>query len=272
MQEPLSRLKETKEALAATGTGQSLSKSELRWARMLRVAPWLAFFVVALPVPVIFFALSFFFLAEAPFFVLMALLSLGVGAVAGLLTTIFLLIYRSRWTKKVRQRLATDGVKTSELDWFLNELSTQERKALNAMQNQDPLLADAYRETLAMRLTATHVLTRTKKDLRSIEQRVNKLAYIKDTDTSALRRELGEDKSRLNENLRLAQEHEANARLRLQTIEAAVQRGANWADTNRALQRLTVSGAQLPLALEMARQEQEALNDSVAELQTADKP
>ncbi len=237
---------------------------------MLRVAPWLAFFVVALPAPIILFVLSFL-LAEAAFWVLLAILALGIGAVAGLLTTILLLFYRSRWTKKIRQRLAADGVKTSELAWFINELTTQERKALKAMDAQDPLLADAYRETLAMRLTATHVVAHTKTSLRQVDQRLSKLSYLKETDTSALRVDLTADKTRLTQDLRAGEEHQANAKLRLQTIEAAAQRGANWSDTSRALERLSVSGAQLPLALEAARLEQEARAEIEAELkQNAD--
>jgi hypothetical protein len=250
MPDALEQFKETAGLLTADSSSQALSKSEIRWAGFLRVAPGLAFFLVALPLPIVFFALSLF---------LPALLSLGVGAVAGLITTIVLLVYRSRWTKKIRQRLAADGIKTSELDWFIHELTTPERKALKAMDAKDPLLADAYRETLAMRLTATHVVTRTKKDLRQVDQRLGKLSYIKETDTSALRRELNADKERLTQALRAGEEHQANAKLRLQTIEAALQRGINWEETSRALQRLSVSSAQLPLALEAARLEQEAL-------------
>ena len=266
MQDAISQLKETQAMLTANAPGQALSKSELRWAGILRVIPWVAFFVVALHLPILFFVLSFVLLAEAPFWALMAVLSLGVGAVAGLLTTIFLLFYRSRWTKKVRQRLAADGVTTRELDWFTNELTTQERKALKAMDAQDPLLADAYRETLAMRLTATHVVTRAKTDLRQVSQRLSKLSYLKETDTSALRAELNADHEQLSQALRAGEEHQANAKLRLQTIEAAAQRGANWSETSRALERLSLSSAQLPLALEAARLEQEARAATAAEL------
>ena len=206
MSELISQFNETRDTFLAASSDQTLTKSELRWARWLRVAPWLAFFVVALPLPVLFFALSFILIAEAPFWALLAVLSLGLGAAAGLLTTISLLVYRSRWTKRVRERLAADGVKTSELDWFMSELATSERKALRAMDAQDPLLADAYRETLAMRLTATRVAARAKKDLRQVEQRLAKLAYIKETDTSDLRAELTNDRGQLGWNSNSTQE------------------------------------------------------------------
>jgi hypothetical protein len=245
--------------------GHTLTKSERRRARLLRVAPWLAFFVVALPLPVVFFVLSFF-LADAAVWVLLAFLSLGVGAAAGLLATIALFIYRSRWMKRMRQKLAAGGVKVSELDWFLHELTTQERHSLKAMEGRDPLLADAYRETLAMRLTATRVVAQTKKDKRRVEQQLHKLNYLKGADTAALRAELSADHERLAKDLRAGEEYQAHAKLRLQTIEAAAARGSNWADTARALERLSVSSAQLPLSLEAARLEQQALADAQAEL------
>jgi hypothetical protein len=45
-------------------------------------------------------------------------------------------------------------------------------------------------------------------------------------------------------------------------IEAAASRGASWEETNFALQRLGAGRDQLPLALEVARLEQEAREDT----------
>ena len=257
MSEAIDKAWETQNLVTATRPGTELTKGERRWAGVLRVAPWLAFFVVALPLPLLFFVFSFV-LADPTFWALMAVMGLAVGAVAGLLATIFLLLYRKRWMQRIRQKLSADGIKASELDWFLHELTGPERQALKAMSPQDPLLADAYRETLAMRLTATHVVTRAKRDLRSVEQRLNKLAYVKEGDSAQLRAELSHDKTRFADILRAGEEHLGQAKIRLQTIEAAAQRGANWSETTRALGRLSVSSAQVPLALELARIEEES--------------
>lgn len=238
-----------------TTSGGELTKGERRWAAWLRVLPWLSFFLVMLPLPALFFALSM--LWNDPVWMLFALLGLGVGAVAGLITTILLLLYRRKWRRRVRQKLAADGIKANEVDWFLDELTPHEAKALKAMSAQDPLLADAYRETLAMRLTASHVVNRSKQDLRNVESRLNKLNYVTGSDTAPLRTELTSDRERFAQMLAAGNNHLGQAQLRLQTIEAAAQRGANWTETSRALDRLSVSTAQVPLALELAQIEEE---------------
>ena len=52
-------------------------------------------------------------------------------------------------------------------------------------------------------------------------------------------------------------------------IEAAASRGANWAETNMALHRLSNTQEQIPLALESARMEQQALEESEKALREA---
>lgn len=260
MSEALDKAFDMSAVALATSSNSELTKGERRWAAVLRVLPWLSFFVVMLPLPLLFFTL--FMLGGGPEWMLFTLLGLGVGAIAGLITTIFMLMYRRKWRRRVRQKLAADGIKASELDWFLDELTPHETKALKAMSAQDALLADAYRETLATRLTASHVVNRSKRDLRNVESRLNKLMYVAGTDPAPLRAQLTSDRERFTQILQAGENHLGQAQMRLQTIEAAAQRGANWTETSRALERLSVSTAQVPLALELAQIEEEARRET----------
>lgn len=243
-----------------------LSASDRAMARLLQWAPWLSFFLVALPFPVYFFLRYLTSAQDAAFNMLMTLTSLAIGSLAGLMTTLFLLVYRRHWEKKIRDKMAKDGVTASELPWFMSELTPTERQALKAIEAQDPLLADAYRETLADRITAARVIASTKRELLLVERRLNRAVYIEGTDTAALQSELTADHQRL-ENVKVeGTERRAEAEARLQMIEAAASRGATWAETNIALQRLGAHREQLPLALETARLEQQMLEDATREL------
>ncbi|HEY0406903.1 MAG TPA: hypothetical protein VGC89_14315 [Pyrinomonadaceae bacterium] len=242
--------------------GGRLSASEHMMARALQWAPWLAFFLVALPFP------AFFFLkyltgaaGDMAFNMLMTLVSLAIGSLAGLMTTLFLLVYRRNWEKKIRDKMAKDGVTASELPWFMSELTPAERQALKGIEAQDPLLADAYRETLANRITAARVIASAKRELLLVERRFNRVAYLEGTDTTNLQAELQADRQRLEEIKMEGTERRAEAEARLQMIEAAASRGVSWAETNLALQRLGANRDQLPLALESARLEQQMLED-----------
>jgi hypothetical protein len=247
-----------------TGIGDTLSTRERMMGRILKWAPWLSPFLVALPLPVFFLVLYFIssVTETAAIYMLLALSSLAIGAVAGLGVMIFLLFYRKRWMKRIRDKIAADGITVDELPWFMTELTTAERQALKSIEGQNPLLADAYRETLAARLTASRVLQSAKRDLLLVERRSNRVSYIQGTDTTSLQQELRADRARLEHVRAEAAERRAEAEARLQMIEAAVSRGASWEETNFALQRLGAGRDQLPLALEVARLEQEAREDT----------
>jgi hypothetical protein len=246
------------------GSDDTLNARERFMARLLRWAPWLSFFLVALPFPLIFlllYAVSSEMEAAAIYFVL-ALLSLAIGALAGLAVMIFLFIYRKRWLKRLRDKMAADGITADELPWFMSELTTSERQALKSVEGQNLLLADAYRETLAARLTATRVQQRARRDLLLVERRLNRVSYIKGTDTTPLQEELRTDRTRLERVREEATARRAEAEARLHMIEAAANRGSSWEETSFALQRLGAAREQLPLALEVARMEQEAREDT----------
>jgi hypothetical protein len=249
-----------------TGTSGKVTAQEKLLARVFEWAPWLAFFLVALPVPLYFLMKYFSSAQDAALNFLLALTSLAVGAVAGFAVALFLLYYRRRWAQKVRDRVAADGVTAEELPWFTSELTPQERQALKEIEARNPMLADAYRETLAARITATRVVANAKRELLLVERRLNRTGYIQGADTTSLREELRADRGRL-EQIRLeGSERRAEAETRLQTIEAAASRGATWDETNIALNRLSATRENIPLALEAARLEQQAREETDRQL------
>ena len=239
-----------------------ITASERMMARVLQWAPWLAFFLVALPVPIYFLTKYFSSSTDAALNILFALTSLAVGSIVGFAVTLFLLYYRRHWAQKIRDRVAADGVTADELPWFMTELTPAERQALKEIDARNPMLADAYRETLASRITATRVVANAKRELLLVERRLNRADYIQGADTASLRDELRTDRERLEQIRTEGTERRAEAEARLQMIEAASSRGANWAETNMALNRLSTTREQIPLALEAARLEQQMLEES----------
>lgn len=228
--------------------------------RVLRHAPWLSFLLATLPLPIIFFLLYLTSASIEGAVILISLImaSLIGGVFVGILAVIFILLYRRRWMKRMRERLASDGITTDELNWFMSELTTAERQTLKSIEAQNPLLADAYRETLAARLTASRVLTSAKRELLTVERRINRAALLQGADTKGLQEELHADRSRLERVRDEGTTYLAEVQARLQMIEATASRGASFAETDMALKRLGNIREQMPLALESARMEQQA--------------
>ncbi len=169
-----------------------LSASDARMARLLAWAPWLSFVAVTVPVPIVFLVL---FLAagatdSAAVYLLLSFVSMGLGLVVGLLILILLFLYRRRWQTRLRDRLAADGITAAEVEWFRSELSSEERNTWNQLKESNPLLADAYCETLAARLTATRIIARARGEVLKAERQINRTRSIKGVDTSPLMAEL----------------------------------------------------------------------------------
>ena len=257
--------------MSDTGTGYEITKRDRLVSNLLRIAPWLSFFLVALPAPLYFLLRYFTTTEEAAVYILLALSSLAIGALAGLVVMIFLLWYRHYWARQMRNKLAADGVTADELRWFMPELTTAERRALKEMERQNPLLADAYRETLASRVTAARVASAAKRDLLSVERRLNRVGYLRGVDTTSLQAELRTDRERLERARIEGQERRVEAEARLHTIEAAASRGASWTEMNFALQRLNAAREHIPLGLEAAQLEQQSREDTQRELHELEK-
>jgi hypothetical protein len=241
-----------------------LSSKDATTDRLLKIAPWLAIPVASLPAPLIFLIL---FLTTtttetAAVYLLLAGLSLTLGFALGVLISVILLIYRRRWLSKLRDRLASDGITASEVVWFRSELTSAERKALAEIEQGNPLLADAYLETLASRLTASRIISRSKREMLKVERQLNRARTIRTPESTALQKELTADRERLDQVRQQASDHLAKAKTRLQVIEATSSRKLSQGETDLMMQRLGSAQDQLPLVLEMAQLEQQALREA----------
>lgn len=236
-----------------------LTKRDVLKNRSLVWSARLSPVVLALPPFILFFVL-FLFAGSTPsaaLYFFLAFIGLGVGFLAGVLLMIALFVYRNSWLNNLRERLAADGIKTSEVDWFKNELTTAERQSLKELERSNRLLAEAFKETLASRLTAARILKSTKQELQLVSRRQNKLRYLKNENSKSLQAELNADKERLEKVRREADELLAESKTRLEMIEAAARRGTNLIGNEQALERLLARTQDLPLALQAAKIEEE---------------
>ncbi|MGH9931477.1 MAG: hypothetical protein ACREA9_19900 [Pyrinomonadaceae bacterium] len=239
------------------GAGDERIRQLLSWA------PWLSFVIVSLPIPIVFLVL---FLAAATteaaaIYLLLSFVSLGLGLVVGLLVLIMLLFYRRRWLSGLRDRLAADGITAAEVPWFASELSSEERKTWGELKQQNPLLADAYCETLAARLTATRIIARARGETLRVERQINRTRNIRGVDTTKLLNDLLSDRQRSDVLRKEATVRLSETKARLQTIEAAANRRLSQTETDLMLRRLAASQEHSPLALEMASLEEAALRE-----------
>jgi hypothetical protein len=245
-------------------TSGKLEPRDERIAKLLSWSPWLSFVLVTVPIPIVFLIL---FLASgttesAAIYLLLSFVSMGLGLVVGLVVLILLLLYRRRWHGRLRDRLAIDGITAAEVAWFASELSSEERKTWGELKQKNPLLADAYCETLAARLTASRIIGRARGETLKVERQINRTRNLREVDTTSLLDDLLADRRRSEDLRQEAQTRLAEAKARLQTIEAAANRSLSQNETDLMLRRLTASQEQSPLALEMASMEREALRET----------
>jgi len=123
-------------------------------------------------------------------------------------------------------------------------------------------LADAYLETLASRLTASRIISRSRREILLVERRLNRARSLATDDASSLQQDLVADRERLDQLRQHASQHLTRARTRLQEIEATASRKLNDDETDLMMQRLGATQDQLPLVLEMAQWERQALQDT----------
>jgi hypothetical protein len=244
-------------------TGKLSSKEEAI-AGVLTFAPWLVFLLTSLPAPILFLILFLTANAtdSAAVYLLLSVLSLGIGVGVGLIIVLLLFFYRRRWLSRLRDRLAADGITASEVVWFKSELTSAERQSLAEIERSNPLLADAYMETLAARLTASRIISRSRRELLRVDRRTNRVRALQASDTTSLLGDLASDRKQLERMLQNAGEHLAKARTRLQMIEATASRSLDQTQTESMMRRLSAAQDQLPLVLEMANLEQRALREA----------
>ena len=251
-----------------------VTRRDLAKAKALKYGAWTAPAALSVLPALIFFILGFLLGSTPPLaatFFFLSLISLIAGFVLGLIVTGGILYYRSKWLADVRERIAVDGIKAQEVEWFQHELTTAEKRSLKEIESKDLFLADAFRDTLAARLTATRILKSTKNELLLVQRRQNKLKYLKSENSTNLQAELKDDLEKLNKIKIEAEEMRVEAETRVQMIEAASRRGTNLADTELALKKLSMRSAELPLALESAKMEEEIRKEFEKEMDEAEK-
>jgi hypothetical protein len=246
-----------------TSQNGKLSAKDAKTATLLKHAPWFAVLLTSIPIPLVLLVL--FFLSttteSAAIFLLLAGLSLTVGFALGLVIAIILLIYRKNWLSKLRDRLASDGITANEVVWFSSELTSAERKSLAEMKQNNPSLADAYTETLASRLTASRIMSRSRKEILKVERHINRARTLRTPESAALQKDLAEDHERLKNVYSQASEHLNQAKTRLQVIETTANRKLSQGETDQMMRRLGSAQDQLPLVLEIAQLEQQILRE-----------
>lgn len=237
-----------------------ITRKDLAKDKLLKIGAWSLPVLLSVIPALVFF---FFFLvsslpAQAAVWLFFSIASLIGGFILGLIVSGGLMLYRSRWLARVRERLAVDGIKAEEVEWFKHELSSAERKSLNEIQTKNLLLADAFRDTLAARLTATRILKSAKQELQLVQRRQNKLKYAKKSENAEnFQNDLQKDLEKLSKIKREAEEMQTEAENRLHQIESASRHGTNFSETELALKKLSARTSELPLALEAARMEEE---------------
>ena len=245
------------------GSTGKLSRSDAALARVLKTAPWLAVLISAIPAPLIFLILFMSTEAtdSAAVYLLLAGVSFAFGLAVGLAIAAIIFLYRRSWLAKLRDRLALDGITADEVSWFRSELTSAERAALAEIEGSNPVLADAYLETLAMRLTATRIMARSRKELMKVERRINQARLLPGNESNSLQADLATDREKIERLRQQADDHLRSAKTRLQVIEATASRKLNQAEIDVMMQRLGHAQDQLPLVLQMAQMEQQVLEE-----------
>ena len=245
---------------------KKMAPGERQKARLLRWSPLLVFLLLALPLPT-YFLFRYFNAAENPGeYMIFAMSSLVLSSLFGVAAGLVIFLYRKFWERRLRERLATDGVTADELSWFMSELPAAQRRTLKRMEAQNPLLADAYRETLAARVTAERVVARTRREAVAVERRLKSAERLQAANRVELERGLLKDRVRLARVEREASEHHREMEARLQIIEAMASRDASHAETEIALQRLGSVRENVPYGLAAAQSEQDAREEVEREL------
>ena len=245
-----------------------ITRKDLIKDKALKLGAWAPPFVFSIIPAIVFFALSLFSSgATTAMFVFFSLIALVGGFLFGLIISGSMMFYRSRWLAKVRERLAVDGIKAEEVDWFTHELTPGEKRSLKDIGSRNLLLADAFRDTLAARLTATRIVKSSKRELLLLQRQQNKLKHLKTENAASLQDDLKNDLEKINKIKNEAEEMLVEAETRVQMIEAASRRGGSLADNELALKKLSARTQELPLALESAKMEDEIRKELEKELE-----
>ncbi|MCU1290449.1 MAG: hypothetical protein JWN60_2678 [Acidobacteria bacterium] len=241
-----------------------VTKKDLAKGRRMKIGAWSAPVLLSV-VPFLILFISFLAFESIPLFFFSIIFGV-LGLLLGLVISGVLAYRYSNWTKAMRERIAADGIRAEEIGWFIKELKPAERLALKEIESGNLLLADAYRETLASRLTATRIVKSSRQELQLAKRRQNKLKYLKSENSKAFQAETVRDIEKISSINKEAEQMLHEAETRLQMIEAASRRGTNLADSELALKKLSARTQELPLALEEAKRHDEIRRELEKEL------
>ncbi len=193
------------------------------------------------------------------------LIATALGLITGAVISAILLQRRAVWTRDMRERIASDGIRAEEIEWFRKEMKSSEKRALKAVESSDVVLGDAYRDALASRLTATRIVRSSRRELQLAKRRQGMLKQLKSAQADGFREETARDLEKISGVADQAKAMLIESEARLQMIEAAAARGGTIAYSEHALKRLASRSAELPLALESARLTDEIRKEIEAE-------
>lgn len=253
---------------------KSVTARDLARGRNLRVGGIAAPIVLTI-LPFALFLILTIVLSGAPVFAVSSLIigifASVVGLFVGLGISGYLFYRHNSWTSEMRERIAANGIGADEIEWFRKELKPSEKRALKALRASDPIMEDAYRETLASRLTATRIVSSSRKELQLAKRREAKLKQLRSANVENFLNRAREDREKIGAINIEAKQMLAEAESRLQMIEAAASMGGKLADSEVALKKLAARAAQLPLALEAAKIHEEMVSELELEDQIAER-
>lgn len=239
--------------------GYEITRKDIAKDKVLKIGAW-SLPVILSVIPALIFFFLFLIAVEPASKIVMFTLTIGSligGFILGLGISGGLMFYRSRWLAEVRERLAIDGIKAEEVEWFKHELTGAEKRSLQEIEAKNLLLGDAFRDSLAARLTATRIQKSAKQELSLVKRRQSKLKYSKAENSATFQEELGKDIEKLTSIQKEAESMRVEAENRMHQIETAARHGTNFSETDLALKKLSARTSALPLALESARMEEE---------------
>jgi len=180
-----------------------------------------------------------------------------LGFATGVVTAAVLTKKRSVRINEMKELMSGRGIRADEIEWFRNELKTDEKRTLKGIERRDLLLGDAYRETLASRLTASRIIKSSKRELMASQRRQNAVKQLRSGRAEEFQTMIGDDIVKLDRINNEARMMLAEAESRLRMIEAAGSREGSIANSELTLKKLSSRAAELPLALESAKMTEE---------------
>ncbi len=255
----ITKINDSANDVAPVGVDVAIERDIRRGKRLRTTA--IAAPIVTTAIPAALFVLVFVLFGGTPptaaVIIFFGLVATILGFVAGLTASGVMMYRRNQLHRSVRERIAGRGIRANEIDWFRNEIKGAELRSLKEIERRDLFLADAYKETLASRLTATRISKSAQRELIKMQKRLNRLSQLKASNADELKKEIGEDIERIKTIGSEAKQMLAEAESRMQMVEAAAARGTNIAEAEIALKKLNARASELPLALESAQMQRE---------------